>query len=196
MSIIRWLYGIQDTPPKKDRYDLVVPLDYGVLPNSHNPLPDATKQCLQQAVEMLFKGKAREIVWGSTDYFGPGAQDIDRAKQLFVASIGFCLCPRYTVSSNNSIQEASNIHEILPNVKRILIICDWPHARRARIIWKHFFPNAEIGIMSVSAKWDEGHPSYWQKSLPRWIQANILHHILIRLRGVSKLTNMVHHIDS
>lgn len=188
MNVIRSLYGLQDTSSFDVSYDLVVPLEYGVLSDGEL-LPDATIRCLHEASKIIATGRAKNIAWGSTGYFGPGAHVIHAKKLEYIK--GRTVHP---IVSNNSIQEAMGIREKFPQAKKILIICDWRHGRRSRLIWKYFFPEAEIHFMSIDSIWNEKHQSMWQRSPIRWLSANILHHLLIRLCGVPRLLNFVHRL--
>ncbi len=194
MNIIRSLYGLKDASLDEVSYDLVVPLEYGVLADTSGSLPNATIECLHKAIEVVATGKSKKIAWGLTSYFGPGIKAIHNKKLECLKGKGLSDVSIYSVVSNNSIQEAAGINKIFPSAKTILIICDWRHGRRSRLIWKHFFPEAKIHFISIDSRWNEKHQSMWQCSSTWWLFANILHHLLMRLCGVPRLLNLVHRL--
>jgi hypothetical protein len=194
--VLRWLYGLKDSVHVAyEYYDLIVPIEYGALDsnNLHSMLPDATVQCLKLARNLMLDNCGKYVVWGSTDYYGPGAQKLHCAKDL-IFNLNEHVYESRRVTSNNSIQEADEIHKLFPEAHRVLLICDWRHARRLQLIWRHFYPHAQIDFLSVDARWDEKHPSSVQKSTFRWLLGNIMHQVLIRLRGIEKLRTKVHAI--
>ncbi len=175
-------------------YDLVVPLDYAAL-NGTKILPDAEIAGLKKAADLIKTGTANHIAWASTNYCRVSVHDIEKEKINFLDSLGISKTTIQTmVECTNTITEAENILKAHPDAKRIIIICDWRHARRAQRVWKHFF-KGELGVMTTDASWNEDHPSFWCRSNIRWLLGNLIHHTLLIVRGMDSLRNVVHQVQ-
>ena len=174
-------------PPKLDRnnpYDLCIVAEYAGLNDPNNPLPNATKKGLSGAHSLAKCGFVKEIIWGNSEKPGPGVKILEQTKLDYLHSLGHLACNTISVVSNNTIQEVAAIHIARPRARRIIILCDGPHARRYRRLVRYFYPDATryfypsptVDVMTFKAKWNENHPSPLQQSAPKWWMANLKYH--------------------
>ncbi len=197
-KIARWLYAPKNSTIGPGRGPtLVVPLDYGFLKS--NGLPRAALLCMEKAAQVMADAKTGKIAWSSVNYFGPGAKQAHEAKRDVVGEyqlIGAEIVAQVDVS--NSIEEAANICvETASNPpKRVILVCDWAHARRARLIWRYYFEDAEILVATIESTWDEAHYSRLQCGKWMWFFTNLGHHALLRILGVERMKNLRHPVMS
>jgi hypothetical protein len=192
MNLNNWLNKPQRTLGS-GTYDLVVPLDYATLLGDKT-LPKAAVAGIERALELVKAGKARAIAWGNTPGFPKSALSNDAKYQLVDESAVRSSVVEAVVECTNSITEAERILETVPFGARIIVICDWRHARRTQKIWRHFF-KGELVILTTNESWNEDHPSFWCRSNVRWHFANTIHYLLLIARGVESLRNVVHSVS-
>lgn len=179
-------------------YDLVIVAEYAGLSRKGDVLPNATKQGLCLAAACVSSGTARELAWGNSETPGPGADSLHMAKLQYLWE-RYKVSPRVVrVISNNTIQEIRAISRLRPDAQKILVICDRAHARRYRRLVKHFYAGRSIVMLPFPAKWNEAHPSFWQRSWIRWQIMNLCYYALMLVLGtdkfISKFENKVHPI--
>ncbi|MFA6551991.1 MAG: hypothetical protein WCT19_00645 [Candidatus Paceibacterota bacterium] len=191
----RFLYGLPDS--EIGFCDLVVPLGYGLTIDDE--LPDATKKTVLEAIRVAEKHKAR-IVWASSNYFFPGCERVENEKKLALFGPEFSMSPILIGSGiTNSVSEAREIKiacqkaSLFP--KDIVVVCDWPHARSTRLIWRKVFPESNILIRNVEGHWDETHRATLQKSQERWLLACLLRHVALITLGHERVSRIQHPTD-
>lgn len=171
--LARVLYGLNDDEIEWP-IRLVVPLGYGF---SEFGLPDAARKTTFEAAKIAEKFKTT-LAYCNVDYLGSGMEKKeDEAKRAILKNFKI---PKILTASpcQNSVIEARNIKKAIqranitmPSV--VVIVCDWPHARRIRLIWKEVFFSSMIKIKSVEGEWDRTHLVSLQRSWPNLI-LNIL----------------------
>jgi len=180
------------------RCDLVVSLGYGLL--LQKQLPDVEEKILGEAARIVLEYQA-PIAWVSANYLWPGCdEEEDRLKINELRFAGVTVAPIIgegvidTVTESQSIKKAVVEAGIQP--KTIVVITDWPHARRARIIWRKVFPESTIIMRSVEGEWNKDHPNFLARSNMRWLLANMIYHVLlivVRERGTALLAGLLRH---
>ena len=91
--------------------------------------------------------------------------------------------------AENTVAEVREASWRLFDKKDLVVICDWVQSRSARIIWRHFCPDAVIHIEEFEAEWNGEHRAWLLKSPCRWIATNLVRHALLRLLGVERTGN-------
>ena len=168
-------------------YDLVIPAEYAGFNQKENVLPDASKKCLHLAASLVARNLATEIAYGNSERPGPGVDVLQKAKLAWLRECDVLVPDRVvSVVSNNTIQEVEGIHNVRPKAKRILVVCDEPHARRYRRLVRYFYPEATVDVMTVRGKWNKSHPSPWQQSAFRWWSMNLIYHALMLILGMPR----------
>ncbi|MEK7606093.1 MAG: hypothetical protein AAB458_00630 [Patescibacteria group bacterium] len=160
-------------------YELGIVAEYAGLNDHEKVLPSATGQGVAFAAYLLDQEVLQEVAWGNTEHLGPGADVLHKAKLKHLHFFGVSSKRVVSVTSNNTIQEVTEIHKVRPDVKSILLICDGPHARRYRRLLKYFYPDATIDLLTFRALWNENHPSPWQRSRFKWWTINIVYHTIM-----------------
>ncbi len=190
MSLIKRIYEPAQ-PIVQGKFDLVVPLDYASL-KGEKLLPHATISGLTKAARLVKAGTAEKIAWASPSRFGSPVEAVHAAKSDIVTPFGIEeLDVLARVECDNSITEAERILVAAPHALRIIVICDWRHARRTNRIWRHFY-DGELVILTTDTEWNEDHPSFWNRSKFMWTLGNLIHHMLLLVVGVERLRKVVH----
>lgn len=190
----RLLYGVpnvsQSEPP-----DLIVPLGYGLT--QAGQLPGVEIYVLAYAAFFIPNGETR-VAWASSNYFFDGSaafEDVLKHRYLLACvREGGLGTPVVGSGATNSVTEAEAISLALQKEgvsapKHILVVCDWAHARSARIIWRHFFPDARISTHSVEGVWEPSHRGKFQRSNVAWFFACVARHVALRVLGVKWVGN-------
>ncbi len=194
--LARFFYGVKDS--EITEADMVVPLGYGL--NKDGTLPDATKKALAAAALIARRFKA-SIVWASANFFWDGCkEDEDRIKKEFLKKIGHEELLIVAEGINNSITEARNIRAAVIGKKiphrQIVVVCDWPHARGAWIIWEKTFPESEIFIRSVESEKNANHLIRLARSDFGWLLACLLRHAALIIFGLDRVAKLQHPIKN
>ena len=177
------LYGLKDGTIEAP-IRLVVPLGYGF---TEAGLPDAARKTTFEAARIAEKFGAA-LAYCNVNYLGPGLEDKeDAAKKAIFKNFNLS---RVIVADpcQNSVIEARNIKKAFQRTKIvtpsvIVVVCDWPHARSTRLIWNKVFLFSLIKVKSIEGEWDKTHLVPLQRSLPKWLVANILRHGALRILG-------------
>lgn len=190
MDFVKWMYE-----PTHSRlngsYDLVIPLDYGTLTDK-KILPKATLAGLEKAISLVKEGVAHRIAWASMNLFGVPLGNVNQEKAKLLESYGLSLSKVHSmVDCTNTITEAEQIIQNAAGLSRIIVICDWRHARRAKLIWQHFF-KGDLAFVTTNTTWDESHSSILCRSDLGWLVGNLIHHPLILLMGVGNVRKVRH----
>jgi hypothetical protein len=193
--IWKWIKSLYDLEEDLNGcgYDVVIPISYAL--NRDKSLPDATKKTFREAVWQAGRFGI-PIIWASSNFLFQGSKSIeDQAKKSFLKSIqsqkiDFIIAGGIT----NSITEAQSVKKALYSKsirhKKMIIVCDWPHARSIQLIWQKVFPESEIIIKSVDAEWNNAHGIVFQRSLFRWFVACLIRHTALILFGVARLERL------
>lgn len=193
-SPIRAIYGLRNHPGFLVWGDLVVPLGYGLLRS--NELPDAARETLREAVRISNEYQI-PIAWASSNYFYPGCDTKEDSLKIEEAlRAGLRRVPIIGESVTNTMTEAQSIRQAITKADlelefgTIIVVVDWPHARRARKIWRKVFPEAKIHMVSVEGKWEKSHYVSVQRSELRWLFINIVHHITLTIFGTKSVSRL------
>lgn len=190
--LARLIYGLEDE--QFSRCDIVVPLGYGLTKDGK--LPDGAKKTFIMAAIVAAKFNS-SLAWASSNYFWPGCKEQeDTEKSALLESLNFNLPRIIAEGITNSVSEARKIKKALVREKVmaqiIVVVCDWLHARSAKLIWEKIFPDAEITFLSVEGKWGKTHAAILQQSDFRWLITCILRHLALILLGVERVANFQH----
>ena len=197
--IIKFCYYLKDQ--EFTQCDLVVPLGYALLPQKE--LPDAEEKILGEAARIALEYQT-PIAWVSADYLWPGCdEEENRLKINELRSAGVTIAPIIGEGVIDTVTEAQSIKKVVAEAglqpRTIVVVTDWPHARRARRIWKKAFPESTIIMRSVEGKWDKSHPNFSARSNMRWLLANIAYHflfIVVREKGTVLLAGLLRRKDN
>ncbi len=102
------------------------------------------------------------------------------------------------VSILNSVDEAEKIRKATKDAgiepRRILIVTGELHSRSVRFIYERVFPQAKILITCIHYRneVEPGHIVRVQRTLWKWIPANLVRHALLRTVGMSAIRNLRH----
>ena len=182
-KIGKTLYGLKDGAIEAP-IRLVVPLGYGF---TEAGLPDAARRTTLEAAKIAEEFGA-VLAYCNVNYLGPGLEEKeDAAKKVILKNF---YLNRVIVADpcQNSVSEARNIKKAFQRAKVttpsvIMVVCDWPHARSTRLIWNKVFLSSLIRTRSVEGEWDKTHLVPLQRSLPKWLAANILRHGALLVLG-------------
>ena len=178
---------------------IIVPLGY-TLKNS-GALPDASLKTLLKVAEISEMIPESKIFFVPANVLGPEAQETEaRLRIVLLEKEGIPLdkiiCVKEGVSSTFGEARAalSYVQSISSNEKddlrrygrhiSLVVIADWPHARRAKKIFKLVFRKkngVRIFVMSVEGEWNGNHPSV--KSSRSWLIGNFLHYLAVCVLG-------------
>lgn len=179
--VVRFFYDLRNQ--KISHCNIVVPLGHGLL--SKNKLPYTEKKILQEAVRIASEHQA-QIIWASANYFWPGCKEQeDRLKLEAIKDYGFISSPIFAEGILNTVEEAKAIRKAITRSgidfqkRTLVIVTDWPHVRRARIVFRKIFPESNIVMQSVEGHWNEFHPNFFARSDLRWLFINIVQHTLL-----------------
>lgn len=174
---------------------LVVPLDYSVRPNRKELTP-ASVRVIAEVAKYVGAAEANDIIiaYGNmhqpkNGFDGPKSIVLKEEKLASLVST----IRRFPVCITNSIDEAQNIRDALA-AKRfhpmtIVLFCDRWHARRLRMIWKHFFPESRVEIR----RFDCGpfktvdYSQVFLHSGFRWASINLLGLLLMKVFGIERM---------
>jgi len=192
---VKSLYGLKDNAVSD--CDLIVPLGYGL--DKLEELPDPSIKTLK-AVARIAILQGEVIAFASSNYFWAGSDEYENSLKIkYLLSLGVEKRVVVAKGITNSVTEARNIlNSVIKNNiphRRILVVCDWMHARGARIIWKKIFPGSRILIVSVDGKWDKHHVASLQQSSFRWLLACILRHVALILLGPNMVERIRHPLE-
>jgi hypothetical protein len=167
--------------PKK-----IILLNYGLA--NPNELPDAEQKCIQKAIEIALTTYAK-ILFTNSNISWEGSDDKEyELKTSLLKNSGvtnyFC-----AGISNNTIEELQALDACINRSDEVVLICDWMHARRARMIAKKNLKTKLINIITVKGVWNEKLNSSFQKSYGRWLASNIFHYLAYFFLG-NKLSKL------
>lgn len=173
---------------KKSRVDLIVPICYGL--SGYQRLSVATKLNLEMALEALRISPEAIIAFGNCSYIFPGSEKVEsELKNELLKSVDRSKILEVTIT--NSIDESEHILEVVRKAgvkpRCILIITGELHSRSVRYIWKRVFPEAQIIIACINYRNEVeiDHLIPIQRTISRWIFANIARQLLLRIFGFS-----------
>ncbi|MDO8591851.1 MAG: hypothetical protein Q7R60_02955 [bacterium] len=181
----RKIYGLSDDERVND-CNVVIALGYGF---SSKGLPDAAQKTTKTAAQIAKQANVPLVIC-NVNYFGEDKMRAENtAKRKIIKQQQFVGKIILAKPCQNSVTEARNIKQALleagVNPQTITVVCDWPHARSTRIIYKKTFPNSTIRIVSVNANWDENHLVPAQQSNLKWLIANFKRHAALRVIGLN-----------
>jgi len=186
-------YGLPDEKIKG--CDLVIAMNYGLTKS--DTLPDEAVLDAAAGVANRFKVP---ILWSSTDLFGRDLKK--RQDKLKAAYLKEITNAKFYVGgrSSNSIEELRKDRQIIADKKllheRIVIVCDWVHARRIRLIAHRLFSCSEISIRSVSGvKFNPDHRCILARSEGLWTVANLAHFAGLKILPWGWMTRLRHPVS-
>ncbi len=191
--LIKWAYAPRDKIMGK--YDLVVAIDYGSVRTTGDVLPLVGKATLRKAAELVNNETARDISWGNAINYLANNEEMNRAKVQEICILTEMVVMPRTTTCTNTIQEAENIIKLFPSARRIILVCEWRHAPRTKLIWRKLTKGTcEIDVVTVDADWTaEKHPSVWCNSNWKFLLMNVVYHaILFVPGGMRRLQNKTH----
>ncbi|KND49440.1 MAG: hypothetical protein AB198_00630 [Parcubacteria bacterium C7867-003] len=144
--IIEWLaekWAVNDPLPEK--CDLLVPIAHGATKDRLTRGAEAVARKTTTAVtELRDRYQLPFVAFGA--FTGSENPELERALKLKHFS------GKYVGTVMSTIEECLKVRANLPifvTVSNIVVVTDEAHSRRCRIVWKTFFPNAKVSILSV-----------------------------------------------
>jgi len=192
-----WSTGVV-SPTKKleaSAVDLVVATSYCTTKKA---LTIASQKNLEIAMQIAAEKNAL-LAWASCSYPFNGAESIEDDFRLIAVAetfeeekliIGTAMTS--TVTEAASIKQALNRKDVRPKV--IVVVTGRLHARSARYIWRHFFPDAEILIAVVNEDYESqfDHPVNVQRNPWVWFAVNVARQILLWTLPMEWVARMKH----
>ncbi len=172
---------------------LIVPLTYGTL-STH--LTDGTKATTEIALQFLREVPRSYIMYCPCSHpHGDGG-----VYEKHYRSLVLWRCSRYIVGpmADNTVDEALKIRDALKakglNPVTILLVSGEWHSRSARYVWGKVFPDCEILVTCIGhfKEVQVNHPLDNQRSVFRWIMANVLRHLALRILPLSVVRRINH----
>lgn len=145
--LIEWLarlWAVNDPLPQT--CDLLVPIAHGAT--SHNRLTYGAYAVARKTAEILHL--LREI--GQLPFVAFGAFTGSKNPEIEASIKATFFHGKYVGHVVSTIEECRKVKENLPEKftpRSIVVVSDEAHSRRCRIVWKTFFPNSQISIVSV-----------------------------------------------
>ncbi len=182
---------------KEQGYDALIVAEYAGLKkgtrNIVDVLPDATQLGIRLARQLYDEGCVPLIAWGNSEFPGPGTAELHRAKFILLNKGRNEPITPLPVVSNNTIQEVQRLADAIPlRCRRILVVCDKAQAKRYRKLMLFFFPDVDqIDVRWFKARWNEGHPSPFQRSAFRWYAMNWIYYLILSVLGTKKFVELM-----
>lgn len=177
-----------ETPP-----DCIVALSYTV---KRDALVNGTREILLGAIEHWKKFPSAYIAFANSAHCFPGSDKVEEKFKFQL--IDKAQVPRSLVFSCgpaiNTVTEAEAICKGLQSAKQypknILIVTGPLHSRAVRFVWEKIAPQYFKGVcISIAAiapeyEYQKDHPLMFQRGLGRWIFANIIRQVILRIFGL------------
>lgn len=171
------------------KFDLIAPLSYGTRRGN---LARATAENTRVASRLLLRqSPGAYIAFGNTGYIFPGAATYEAREKRQILLRSIPPIPEEKIIDvgviNSTIHEAHVIslelgrRRLLP--RQILLATGEMHAPAARLIWKVFFPEAEIrvAVNHYSCETEPGHPVFVQRSPWLWLFYQMARQVALRV---------------
>lgn len=150
--LIEWLarrWSVND--PLPEQVELLVPVAHGAtetrLTRGAQAVANRTASALSQ---LKAKGQFPFLVFGA--FTGSKNPEIEKLEKLRIIA----LYGKFVGTVMSTIEECVRVRENLPKFETkdglprvIVVVTDEAHSRRCRIVWRAFFPNSTIKIVSV-----------------------------------------------
>ena len=176
--------------------DLIVPICYAM--SGPNRLGVATRLNFEKALQFLTVFPKASLAFGNCSYIFPGSEKVEsELKRKMFPALSYMDVVEVTL--RNSVEEAENVRTVMGDKgiepRCILVVTGELHSRSARFIWQRVFPYATILIhcIACSNEVEMDHLIRVQRTIPRWICANLARHFLLRTVGLS-IRNLHHRI--
>lgn len=174
--------------------DVILALSYAV---KRDRLTTGTQKVLEQAIDYWKQFHGGIIAFANCSHCYPGSERTEeRLKYEILDQAGVS---RFSVISSgpivNTVTEAEVISRALKerglSPKRFLVVSGAAHSRSAEFIWESmiekYFPGAELIVRAIpfGYEYQKDHPLLMQRGPLRWIVANIVRQIFLRVLGLT-----------
>ncbi|MDO8482037.1 MAG: hypothetical protein Q7S75_03065 [bacterium] len=174
--------------------NVVVPIDYSNN-RACNGLSPATIAVLADAVKCLKKSNGEYAIAhcvANLPEKGMRPEDSLRWKEKILA--GLAAHMHIEVWAKNSIEEALEIRNALRNrgvvPRRIIVLCDYWHAMRLRMIWRHFFPTSVVEFRTDNYVRGSDFAPVLLRSQVTWFLANLAGLVLMAVLGMKRMSSI------
>ncbi len=174
-------YSGQELDYPQEAPDIIVILSYGTLPQR---LTAATRENTIKGANIWRLYPNALIVFGNAEYlFHRAAYTECRYKETILQQLGVPESRILDVGAiNNSIQEPLATRDALQKrhitAEKICLVTGRIHKPSAYLIWKYFFPEADIAVATIphGYEYQPDHPVLVQRGAWRWLAANMARH--------------------
>ncbi len=189
-----WRFEDTESHILSSEVDMIVPLTYGTLNSCLTCGTASTNKIALQFAIILRHAYVMCCPCSRPHGDGGGYEN------AFRSSILRGLKSRLIVGQavDNTVDEALMIRNALKakglNPVTILLVSGEWHSRSARYVWEKVFPDCEILVTCIGhfEEVQENHPFDNQRSVFRWIIANVLRHLALRVLPLSVVRRINH----
>lgn len=184
----------------KESIDLTVPICYGIA--ATNRLATGTVKNFERVPTFLETFPETQLAFGNCPYICKDSEKIESKLkgEMFPWLSSMRKGPIEINNVLNSIKEAKEIRretrERKIEPKRILLLTGEIHSRRAKRIWKHFFPKAQILVSCTGYQneVDSDHIVKANSNIMLWFAINVVASFVACMPfGIQMMENM-HHV--
>ena len=180
VKLIMKYWQIKNEPIKDVNPDIIILTSYGFSRN--RVLPDIEKKVLDKATEIFYlkNGNVKKIIFSCADFFWSGSEFFELEKKIqYLTDKGVSKkIIFYSGKANTTITEMQSNNSLVRKEDKVLIICDWIHARRVRLIVKRCIKSKYSKFITVKSNWEKANTTFFQKNDFIWLISNIIHYLM------------------
>ena len=189
--MFRWLarkWAVNDKLPEK--VDLIAVISYGATPYT---LTNASYLVTQRAKEISKLRPEAIIFWGTFSKNQDGIRtEFTDKKGILPPDKNF-----YVGQVSSTTDECEAIFYTASQYRRplhtIVVVAEASHSRRAKKVWRYYFPTANICFQSINAveAQDPENPMFFQRNWKVWLLVNILlYPLYLGKNGVKRMSKI------
>lgn len=168
--------------PPPETVDLIAVVSYGA---TGNRLTKGAEAIVKKAFA-LYKNHPEALAAYGAFTLSPDPKVEERIKrQIFPNGI-------FAGTVISTIEECQKIKAALPTgfgPKKVVVVTGTCHSRTARLVWKTYFPNSQIFLVTIPAyeEIDPENPMKFLRSSWKWFGINVIRHFVFKIVGVTRM---------
>jgi hypothetical protein len=176
---------INDRLPEK--IDVIVPISYGAT------ISEMTKSSLlvsKEASRIAHSHAEAKIVWGSYSKSPrPGLERRWKSDILEDGGNETAFVGNVSSTTDECQLIKRKLMDLFWRSRKIVVVAEGCHSRRAKKVWEYFFPNSEICFRSIDPREaeDQSNPMIFQKHWLLWFIFNLALYPLYLGNGVRQM---------